>query len=68
MSKQMSKKNYTNKLHPVVESAYIALGADGHGLTSSDYRLRNRLKNRLARVRSRAVLEQIAELLAVDLD
>lgn len=37
-------------------------------MTASDYKLRNRLKNRLARVRDRATLEKLAELLAVNLD
>lgn len=68
MSGAVSKKSKYTRLHPAIESAYIALGADQHGLTASDYKLRNRLKNRLARVRDRATLEKIAELLAVDLD
>ena len=68
MSGTVSKRSKYSRLHPAIESAYIALGADQHGLTASDYKLRNRLKNRLARVRDRATLEKLAELLAVTLD
>lgn len=68
MSGNVSKRSKYSRLHPAIESAYIALGADQHGLTASDYKLRNRLKNRLARVRDRATLEKLAELLAVTLD
>lgn len=68
MSGTASKRSKYSRLHPAIESAYIALGADQHGLTASDYKLRNRLKNRLARVRDRATLEKLAELLAVTLD
>jgi nitrous oxide reductase len=64
----MRKTSKQTRLHPAVTSAYVALGADAHGLTSSDYRLRNRLKNKLARTRDRALLERIAKLLEVDLD
>jgi hypothetical protein len=56
------------RLHPALETAYIALGSDMQGLTSSDYKLRNRIKNRLARCRDRATLDKIAELLGVSVD
>lgn len=68
MSEPMGKKRKSTRLHPAILETYVALGADAFGLTSSDYRLRNRLKNRLARIRDRAVLEKIAELLDVNID
>jgi hypothetical protein len=68
MSNKVSKNSKYSRLHPAIESAYIALGADQHGLTASDYKLRNRIKNRLARIRDRAVLEKIAEVLSINVD
>lgn len=60
-------KQKTNRLHPAVTDAYNALGY-GDGLTASDYRLRNRIKNRLSKVRDRKTLERVAEALGVSLD
>lgn len=60
-------KRKNNTLHPAVADAYNALGY-GNGLTASDYKLRNRLKNRLSKVRDRATLEKVAEALNVSLD
>lgn len=58
----------TNRLHPAIEDAYLALGADSYGLTASDYKLRNRIKNRLGKVRDRATLEKVAEALGMQID
>lgn len=68
MEKRLSKKTKQNRLHPAIEETYIVLGTDAYGMTTSDYKLRNRLKNRLAKVRSRSTLERIAQLLEVTLD
>jgi hypothetical protein len=50
------------------QSEYVILATDYEaGMTASDVRLRNMIRNRVSKMRSRTELERIAKLLGIEL-